>query len=195
MQSENIRNIVTHLNKGNIIALPTDTIIGLAADPANKNAYKKLYAVKQRSLEKQIVWMVKDVSSCMKIADIPDYILPALNKFWPGPLTIISKIKSSTNTIGLRIPNYKPLLSLLKQWDKPLGVTSANISGEKPINNFEELKKKFGGRIDYYWDINAISSGKASTIIDVTGDTFKIIREGDITINQLKSSSKSSSSA
>ena len=171
------------MGNGGILALPTDTVYGLAADPANSTAVKKLENIKKRESGKFFVQMVADVSLLRDLVEIPDRALPLIRQYWPGALTLIFKLKEKKATLGVRIPDFKPLLRLLTVWARPLAVTSANLSGEKEINSIAELKRIFGSSVDYYWDVAPAFTSVASTIADVSREKIKIIRQGEIKLN------------
>lgn len=175
-------DIIAVLENAGIVALPTDTVYGLAIDPKNKMALQKLYHLKQRDANKPLVFMIADKQ---KLADLVYEINPETEKIieenWPGPLTIIFKEKYTSATIGIRIPNNQFMLNLLRDWGKPLAVTSANLSGEKELLSRQEVEMKFGNKIDLYIDTDEKLSGRASTIIDVSGGgQIKVLRQGEL---------------
>ncbi len=177
------KEIIDILTNAGIVAVPTDTVYGLAIDPRNKMALQKLYKIKQRDAGKPLVWMVADQA---QLAEIVREIIPEVQKIidrhWPGALTIIFKQKYSDDTIGIRIPKQKQLLGLLQEWQRPLAVTSANLSGEKELCFKQEVEQKFGESVDYYMDTAEPLSGLASTIIDVSKGEIKVLRQGEIKI-------------
>lgn len=175
--------IIDILNNAGIVAVPTDTVYGLAVDPRNKMALQKLYKLKQRDAGKPLVWMVAEQSQLAEVVrEITPEVQKIIDKYWPGALTIIFKQKYSEDTIGIRIPKQQQLLALLQEWGKPLAVTSANLSGEKEMCSKQEVEKKFGGSVDFYIDTAEPLSGLASTIIDVSKGEIKVLRQGEIKI-------------
>ena len=125
--------------------------------------------------------MVSDISIIENELEINSLARRCM-KFWPGALTLIFKYKNTPKTIGIRIPNQKDLLSLLKEYEKPLAVTSANLSGNIPIISIEEAQNIFMDKISYYFDFKATKTGIASTIVDVTSDKLKVLRQGDLVL-------------
>lgn len=167
------------LRTAGIIAVPTDTVYGLAIDPENNLAKQKLYRLKGRDANKPLVYMVNDIEQLAKQIIIPDLVRPLIEKYWPGALTIIFA-KHIGGTLGVRIPQAPFMLELLKAYNKPLAVTSANISGEPEINNAEYLERKFKQSIDIYVPLFEPLSGVASTVIDVSSGVVKVLRQGEI---------------
>jgi len=175
--------IIQILNNAGIVAVPTDTVLGLAIDPENKMAVQKLYHLKRREAAKPLVYLV---ASRQQLGELVQEVSPEveqiLAKYWPGALTVIFKKKYSAGTIGVRIPRQEFMLSLLRDWGRPLGVTSANISGKKEIVDWTDLKKQFGAKIDYYAEFGGGFSGVASTVIDVSAGDLKVLRQGEIVL-------------
>ena len=174
---------------GKIIAVPTDTVPGLAVDNQNPEAIRHLYALKGRSPNKPLVVMVASLEQVKEFATIPDWALPLLKKNWPGPLTVVFRANEANKkhltpvqTIGVRIPDQEDLLALLKAWGKQLGVTSANESGKAELLSLEEIHRVFGDRINFYLPAKKPGSGKPSTIIDATGAKLNVLRAGEVVV-------------
>lgn len=175
--------------KGGIIAYPTETFYGLGVDPFNKTAVKKLFNLKGREPDKPIAILIKDKKMLLEIADeVPEAAEKLIRKFWPGPLTIIFKAKKSipalitgnTGKIGVRISNNPAAQKLLKKIGSPVTTTSANPSGKKSPATTQEVIDYFGGKVDLIIDGGKLYGKLGSTIVDVTEDKLKIIREGEI---------------
>lgn len=175
---------------GAVVAMPTDTVYGLICDANNKSAIERIYAIKGRNNNKPIGIFVKDIKSIYKYIDsnIDDSILSLMNKYWPGPLTIIFKKKEgvltslniNNDTIGIRIPNDPCLLRVLKETNLPLAQTSCNLSGEKPYTSSKEIKQKFANKIDIIVDGELPITNVSSTIIDISSGKIVIVRHGEI---------------
>lgn len=173
-----------------VIAFPTDTVFGVGALIDDEIAIDKIFELKHRDYSKPLAILAASVEDILPyINDVSEEVLDLMNKYWPGALTIIfnkkdtvsSKITSGFKTIAFRIPNCKISLDILKQTG-PLATTSVNISGEKPLNTFNEIEEYFGKKIDYIVSENVLSSNVSSTIIDVTSNDIKVIRQGEIKI-------------
>lgn len=173
-----------------VIAFPTDTVFGVGALIDDEIAIDKIFELKHRDYSKPLAILAASVEDILPyIDDVSKDVVKLMNKYWPGALTIIfnkknnvsNKITSGFKTIAFRIPNCDISLEILKQTG-PLATTSVNISGEKPLNTYEEIEQYFGDKIDYIVSDNVSSSNVSSTIIDVTTNAIKIIRQGEIKI-------------
>lgn len=190
-----IEKITDILLEGGVIGIPTDTVYGIICDATNQLAVQKIFEIKKRSAEKAIPIMAHNLKMIRRITtSIPEIAMPMIDDLWPGALTLILrksenvlKYVSPSDTIGIRIPDNYLLLSLISFMERPIAATSANISGEPPILSAAELKKQFGDKLNMIIDVGEIAqSGVPSTIINLAGEPFKIIREGSITKNQIK---------
>jgi L-threonylcarbamoyladenylate synthase len=169
------------LENDGVVALPTDTVYGLAANALSEKAVEKIYQLKGRNFNKPLVWMFGNVRQVKEnVVDWSMEIELLAEKHWPGPLTMIFK-KKNGGTIGIRIPDHAGLLDLLNPLDFPLAVTSANRAGEPEINDAEQIGKVFNNMIDgIIVDEKNSSSNVPSTVLDVSGDEWKILREGPL---------------
>jgi len=180
------------LLEGGVIAFPTETVMGLGVVFDNFIAYQNLNKIKGRPEDKPYTMMVKDVDEISKYAYVSANAQKVINRFMPGPLTILLKsrdnvpnwVTHNTGIIGIRIPNHKVLLELLNKVEKPLLVPSANPSGEPPATNINQVLIYFNNLLDYIIEINSAGE-KPSTIIDFTNEDPVIIREGSISHQQI----------
>lgn len=178
------------LDEGGVVAFPTETVMGLGVYFDNKDAYEKLNKIKGRPEDKPYTMMLGDVNDIQKYAYVDEKSQKIINKFMPGPLTILLKsrdnvpawVTHNTGVIGIRVPDFKELIEILKFVNKPLLVPSANPSGLEPAKNIDKLIVYFNNCLDYIYKHNSLG-GKPSTIIDLTGPTVKLIREGDLSLN------------
>ncbi len=174
-----IKKAVEILKKGGVVAFPTETVYGLAALARNKKAVEKIYRLKKRPAAKQLTVQVDSVKNILKlVSEMPEAGRILLEKFCPGPITLI--LKSQKGTIGVRIPSHKISLAILRKIKAPLVVTSANVSGGKDLTDAREIKKVFNGKIELIVDGGKSPLGKPSTVVDVTDGKIKIIRTGKI---------------
>ncbi len=184
---------VSCLKKGGVIAFPTETVMGLAVIFDNEEAYHRLNSIKRRPEDKPYTMMVHSIDVIGNYAFIDDRYKKLIQTFMPGSLTILLKAKDNvpdwvthnTGIIGIRIPNNDVALNLLNALELPILVPSANRSGKPPLKNSDEVKKEFEDELDYVIP-GECQSGVPSTIVDLTGDEFKIIREGSITLEMIK---------
>ena len=150
-ESFEYEKIVEDLLNGQVVGFPTDTVYGLAIIYDDKNAFDKLYSIKNRSINKPISMMVYNKDVLKEVANIDVNSKKVIDKLMPGPLTIILKAKEdlpehvtfNMKTIGVRIPTNEVALNILKKINKPLLVTSANISNEPSLIKASDVYKKF----------------------------------------------------
>jgi L-threonylcarbamoyladenylate synthase len=181
------------LNNGGLVVFPTDTVYGLAAKVMDSAAIERIYDVKGRELTKAIAVLIGDQSQLNEVADqITNQTQHLLKYFWPGALTAVVKkrpeipISLSTNlTLGVRMPDFDFARILIKKVG-PLATTSANISGFDAAINAEMAYKQLDGKVDLIIDGGFCSGGVASTVIDCTDESFRILRAGAITEEQIR---------
>ncbi|PJC51182.1 MAG: threonylcarbamoyl-AMP synthase [Nitrosopumilales archaeon CG_4_9_14_0_2_um_filter_34_16] len=179
------------INQGGIAIFPTDTVYGIGCNPYNKTAVERIYKIKSRNISKSIPILVYSKEIASKITEFDEFTEKIMDKFWPGPLTLImkltdEKLKTSLNLkekIAVRVPNHKCTLGLLKKCDMIVG-TSANISGKPSYTNSDECFKDLQ-EYDIFVDGGTITSGGESTVIEIENEEIKIIREGSLTKEEI----------
>ena len=179
------------IKNGGIAVYPTDTVYGIGCNPYLKGSVDKIYKIKNRDRTKPLPLLVYSIKKAEKIVSFDEKTRKIIEKFWPGALTVILKINDQKlaeslgieEKIAIRIPNSKCILSLLQKIDFLVG-TSANISGEK---SFTDPKYCSVGleNFEIFVDGGVIESKGESTIIEVTDDEIKIIREGAISKQEI----------
>lgn len=186
-----IKEIGEKLKKGNIIIYPTDTVYGVGGI-IEEETLIKIYKAKSRSFSSPLIALVNSLEKVKEIAFIEnknqEKIEKLIKAFWPGGLTIILKKKevvpsimvSNGETVGVRMPNHKKALEIIESAGGILATTSANISGENTPSSFEELSEEFKKRVDIIVNGGKCPIGTASTIIDMSSENVKILREGSI---------------
>ncbi|MFK4785909.1 L-threonylcarbamoyladenylate synthase [Fusobacterium sp. MFO224] len=179
------------LREGQLIIYPTDTVYGVGGIITNEETIKNIYRAKTRSFSSPLIALVSSLEKIEKIAYI-DYnkekVLKLIEKFWPGGLTIILRKKdvvpgimiSNGETVGVRMPNHEIALKIIESAGGILPTTSANISGEPTPRSYDELSEEFKKRVDIVIDGGKSPIGEASTIIDMSSENIKILREGSI---------------
>lgn len=181
------------LKEGGIIAFPTDTVYGLACDCFNKKAIEKIFQIKHRPSYKPINVLTNNVEKMYKVVEsINAKELELIGKYMPGDLTIIfnkndkvpSILTAGIDTIGVRIPNNEIALKILESSKNPLAVTSANISGEEAGLEVSDFIDTFKNQIDIIIDGGKSPIGVSSTIVKVKEDKIKILRQGNLTIEE-----------
>lgn len=182
------------INKGGIVIFPTETVYGIGTNGLDANAVKKLYNIKKRPLNKPISLLVSDFDMINKITrNITNKEYELMEKFFPGPLTIILKKKdivpdivtANTDTVGIRMPSNEITRKLIQYAGVPIAAPSANISGEPSNTNLDNLMNIFKNSVDYYIDGGECKIGTASTIIKVIDEVPHILRKGSITEEQI----------
>ncbi|HEU0295990.1 MAG TPA: L-threonylcarbamoyladenylate synthase [Anaerolineales bacterium] len=182
------------LNKGGLVAFPTDTVYGVGALAFDGRAIEAIYEAKDRPIEKAIPVLIADMADMEKVGlDIPEIAYRLASRFWPGPLTVVipkkptlPEVVSATATIGVRVPDHEVARALLRAAG-PMAVTSANISGQPSPSTAKEVFVQLGGRIDLILDGGQTPGGVPSTVVDCTANDLKILREGPITLEAIRS--------
>lgn len=178
---------IEYLNNDEVIALPTETVMGLAIKASSFIAYERLVEIKNRPKEKAFPFIVSSIEEIEKYALVDEIAKKIIKAYMPGPLTIIlkkkndvdNKLTNGKDTIAIRIPDDKTLLKIVKGLKEPILLTSANKSGEVACVNSAEVIKIFKN------EIPLVIKGKceynlASTIIEIKDKNVNIIREGII---------------
>ncbi len=176
---------------GDVIIIPTDTVYGLAAKLYDEKALNKIYQIKGRDQIKQIPILVSKVEQLKDICEMSKLSLMFIKKYWPGALTLVLKttpefkLKTGEETVAVRMPKHPVALKLIDM-NGALRVTSLNRSDEKPLSNLKEIEKRFGLLVkDIYPQGNITKSDISSTILDLTSKKIKIIRQGEISENEI----------
>jgi len=180
------------LKNGGIVAFPTDTVYGLGSLAFDNAAIESIYTAKDRPIEQAIPILIADLDDIYKVADdMPDMVLRFAVRFWPGPLTCVVPKKlilppavSATQTVAVRIPDHPDARALLHAAG-PMAVTSANISGQSSPSTAQEVYDQLNGRIPLILDGGKTPGGLPSTLVDCTGESPVILREGPISLAEL----------
>ncbi len=190
--NDGIKKVVEIFKNGGVIVFPTDTVYGIGCDPYNENAIKKIYEIKSRDKIKSLPVLAYSIDIVKQIVMMDKLTEKIVEKYWPGPLTLIlklkdQKLKKSLNLeekIAIRIPNSECTLKLLKECNFLVG-TSANVSGDSsftdPQKCIENLKN-----YDAFVDGGTITSKGESTIIEIENEKIHVIREGALKKEDIK---------
>ncbi len=182
------------IQRGELVAFPTETVYGLAADAFNENAVERVFEVKGRPKNNPLPVQVASVQDVFSLAiDVPASALRLMEKFWPGPLTLVLRasphvselITAGTGKIGIRIPDHPVALALIRSAGTPIVAPSANKSGEPPPTTAEQVLAYFDGKIEIVLDAGPTEIKVSSTVIDITEKPPRILREGSITLDML----------
>ena len=189
---EGVQKAASAINDGAVIVFPTDTVYGLGCNPYNHDSVLSLYEIKKREKTKPFPVLGYSKEELEKIAEFSPLEEKIAEKFWPGAITLILKVKdqkiqkslSLGEKIAVRVPNNKCALALLKECKMLVG-TSANTSGAKPFSDPKECSENLVG-YDLFIDGGIISSKGESTIVDIENNKIKILRKGSISEEMIK---------
>ena len=191
---DKLKEISEIIKNGGIVGFPTETVYGIGTNGLNKEAISRLYDVKQRPTSKPISLLVSSIDMVDMVAcDITDMEYKLMEKFFPGPLTIILKKKSivpdnltnNTDTVGIRMPDNLIAKKLIEYANVPIATPSANISGRPSGTNINNIMEDFKDKVDYYVDGGQSKLGIGSTIVKIENDYPLILREGSISKEQI----------
>lgn len=182
------------IKQGELVAVPTETVYGLASNGLDPEAVEKIYIVKGRPETKPINLLVSGMEDVEKLcSDIPKEAYTLAEKFWPGPLTMIllkkpkvpDIVTAGGATVGVRCPDSEKTLKLIKLSGVPLATPSANPSGQPSPKTFEKVMEYFDGSIAGAIDGGECAVGVESTIVDMTSFPPKILRQGGLSREKL----------
>jgi L-threonylcarbamoyladenylate synthase len=180
------------LQKGGLVAFPTDTVYGVGTLAFNAAAVRSIYIAKDRPDDKAIPVLIGDSTDLEKVTqEIPEAASRLAARFWPGPLTLVVSKRpdlpetvSATPTVGVRVPDHALARKLLSAAG-PMAVTSANLSGQPSPSTAQEVLAQLGGRIALIIDGGKTPGGIPSTVVDCSGQEIRILREGPILKDQI----------
>jgi len=182
------------IKAGGLVAVPTETVYGLAGNGLDETAVNAIYEVKGRPAIKPLSLMVSGAKAMDEYCvDVPDSARQLAEKYWPGPLTIVLNAKkhipsivlAGGNTVGLRCPDHSLTLALLEECALPLAAPSANPSGEDSPKTAQRVRDYFDGKIEGIIDGGPCGIGLESTIIDMSATPYKILREGALPVAEI----------
>ena len=182
------------LRKGGLVAVPTETVYGLAANGLDAEAVEEIYRVKGRPETKPISLLVDGIETASRFCrEVPETARRLAAAFWPGPLTMILRksdlvpavVTAGGDTVGVRCPDHPLTLSLLRLLELPLATPSANPSGLPAPTDAGAAAGYLDGKIPCILDGGACTVGVASTIVDLTGPRPRILRQGVLTAKTL----------
>lgn len=195
MITKDINKAKEILLKNELIAIPTETVYGLAGNADNETAIKKIFTLKNRPLYNPLIIHLKSASSINDVAiEIPESALILADKFWPGPLTLVLKkqphisdlITAGKQTVAVRVPNHALTLDLLDKLDFPLVAPSANPFGSISPTNAEHVYNYFGEKLTVILDGGECEKGVESTIIGFENKEPVLYRHGSISLEEIE---------
>ncbi len=194
-RDETILKAAKILMDGGTVAFPTETVYGLGADALNEKAVSGIFRAKGRPADNPLIVHVASKESCRElVTNIPEKASILMDRFWPGPLTIILERKElvpdittgGLDTVAIRMPENRIALELIINSGKPLAAPSANISGRPSPTSAEHVIYDLSGKIDAIVDGGEVSIGLESTVVDMTSDMPAILRPGKISKEELE---------
>ena len=186
--------LVGIMRGGGLVAVPTETVYGLAGNGLDEKAVAEIYEVKGRPEVKPLSLMVHDAASMERYCEsVPPQAYTLAKRFWPGPLTIVMKakpcvpeiVRAGGETVGLRCPDHPLTLELLEKSRVPFAAPSANPSGEPSPKNADSVLKYFDGKIDAVLDGGECGIGRESTLIDLSRMPYRILRQGALPADEI----------
>lgn len=195
VDKDNLDDAAKCLREGGTVVFPTETVYGLGADALNENAVKKIYEAKGRPADNPLIIHIADKNDIFKIAkSVSDDAARLIDKFWPGPLTMIFEKKdeinktvtAGLNTVAVRCPANETAHKLIEKSKVFVAAPSANLSGSPSPTIFRHVVSDLDGRVDYIIDGGECRIGIESTVLDVSGDEFRILRPGAVTYEDIK---------
>ncbi len=174
-----IQQAADHIRRGGLVAFPTETVYGLAADANNPKAIERLNRVKGRPPEKPYSLHVHSAAQVREYLDqVPPMAQRLMDKFWPGPLTIV--LPARTGTLGFRLPQHPVAQAFLQACGTPVVAPSANRSGFPPPTDSKEVLEALGDACECLLDAGPTPLGRESTVVSVVDGRLHILREGAI---------------
>lgn len=190
---EAIERAAQHLRRGDVVAIPTEALYVLVADPLNLNAVGRVFSAKGREIHRALPLLISGTFMAEELSkELSSRFHLLARHFWPGPLTIIVpssakvplKVTGNTGRLAMRQSRSRVAQALLDWLDQPLIATSANISGQPTCRSGIEVFGMMDGRVDLVLDAGTFS-GPGATTVDVTEPEWKVIREGAITEKEI----------
>ncbi len=194
---QNIALAANELKKGEVVAIPTETVYGLAANALNESAVKKIFNAKGRPSDNPLICHIADVNDVFTLAkNVPKSAVLLAQEFWPGPLTMVLQssgavcplVSAGLKTVGLRMPSHEVALKIIKAAGVPLAAPSANTSGSVSPTKAQDVFCDMQGKIKYIVDAGACMHGLESTVISLADENEApvLLRPGTITKEQIE---------
>lgn len=190
-----IKEAAKYIQEGKLVAFPTETVYGLGANGLDAEAVKKIFLAKGRPQDNPLILHIASIEQIHPLVkEIPSHFYKCMERFWPGPLTMIFKrsklvpdiITAGLDTVAIRMPRHPIALGLIKSSNTPIAAPSANLSGAPSPTIAKHVIDDQNGRIDMIIDGGSTGVGLESTVLDLTGDIPMILRPGGITMEDLK---------
>lgn len=184
-----VRETAKILRRGSVVGYPTETVYGLGCDAFNPEAVKRIADVKRRKADKPFLILIPNADKLIRLVRYkPGYLDVLARNFWPGPLTLLvphqnqlpADLTQGQPLIGVRVSSDPVCMAIFSDFDHPLVSTSANPAGSPPAQSAREVLRHFENRIDLVLDGGERREQRPSTILDVSSEIPRLIREGAI---------------
>jgi L-threonylcarbamoyladenylate synthase len=194
-QRDAIEEAAKWILNGGLVAIPTDTLYGLAADPFSAEAVARVFAVKGRDADRALPLIAADISQAtLHLGRLSDAGERLAERYWPGPLTLLVRaprtlagdVHGGTGKVGVRVPHDVVAQAICRAVGAPITATSANISGARATADPAEVERTLGRRIDLLIDTGLTPGGAPSTIVDATVTPPILVRAGAIQWNEIQ---------
>jgi L-threonylcarbamoyladenylate synthase len=194
-QSDLIQEAVTVINAGGILVFPTYGLYGLGADGNQPAAIRRIFSIKKRPITKPILMLVSERDQVLDLTTgISALAAAVMDRFWPGRVTIVMEAKAGlspdltagSGKIGVRLTAHPVAHALVKALGRPLTGTSANLSGQPGCNKIAKMPQKLISQLDLVLDAGRLQGGPGSTVVDVTADRLRVLREGAVSAEEIK---------
>jgi L-threonylcarbamoyladenylate synthase len=192
----NMETVLNLLENGELLALPTETVYALSCDPTNKKSIEKIFSLKNRDNKKPLSLLCSSIEMIKKFAELTELEIKILQRFAPGPITLVVKLKndhyfasnfnSNRANVGVRIPLNKFLIELINKFNKPIIGTSLNISGESPLITSSDIYKNFAEDLSIIVESTETNYAQVSTVIEIKDNKLNILRPGFISAETIQ---------
>ena len=193
-QRDAIEEAAKWILAGRVVAIPTDTLYGLAVDPFSVTAVDALFAAKDRPAERAVPLIAADREQVEStLGALTPLAARLADRAWPGPLTLVvaapralAPAVTRAGTVGVRVPNHDVARAIARMVRAPVTATSANLSGEPPTDDPDRVEATLGARIEFMIDVGRTPGGAPSTIVDVTSAAPRLVRAGAIEWDEIQ---------
>jgi len=194
-QRDAIEEAAAWIARGGVVAIPTDTLYGLAVDPFSADAVARLFEVKGRAADQALPLIAADLEqAALRVGALTAVGRLLAERYWPGPLTLLlaapralpRAVHAGTGKVGVRVPRDDVARAICRAARGPVTATSANVSGEPPTADPEEVERRLGSRIDLLIDTDAAPGGAPSTIVDATVEPPALVRAGALSWDEIQ---------
>lgn len=184
----------TALDNDGVVVFPTDTLYGLGADVFSLPALQRIFAIKGRPAELALPVLVAGLDQVESVAlPMTNQAQQLAERFWPGPLTLVMRrspelpdlVTGGADTVAVRMPAHRIPLALARRLGRPITGTSANLSGSPDLLDLDSIDSQLGNLVDYIIRAGPSPEGTGSTVVDITGDEPRILRDGAISLEEI----------